>query len=175
MTIHLALANQADVDELDQLYDTTIDYLNQHTNHPGWKKNLYPVRETAITGIKEKNLYIVRKDEQIIGTIILNHHPEPAYDQATWAIEATSKEILVVHTFVVHPDFSNQGIGEQMLLAACELAKDKKMKAIRLDVYRRNEPAIRLYERCGFHYVDTVDLGLSEHGLDRFKLYERVL
>lgn len=62
-----------------------------------------------------------------------------------------------------------------MLLAACELAKDKKMKAIRLDVYRRNEPAIRLYERCGFHYVDTVDLGLSEHGLDRFKLYERVL
>ena len=48
-------------------------------------------------------------------------------------------------------------------------------KAIRLDVYENNTPAISLYEKCGFEYVDTVDLGLSEYGLHFFRLYEKVL
>ena len=49
------------------------------------------------------------------------------------------------------------------------------MKAIRLDVYEKNIPAIRLYERTGFEYIDTVDLGYSMYGLDLYQLYQRLL
>ena len=49
------------------------------------------------------------------------------------------------------------------------------MKAVRLDVYEKNTPAVRLYEKLGFQYVDTVDLGYSEYGLDRFRLYQHLL
>ncbi|WP_321385527.1 GNAT family N-acetyltransferase [uncultured Enterococcus sp.] len=173
MTITLESATQLDIEELDKLYTTTIDYLNQHTNHPGWQKDVYPVRETAVTGINEKSLYVVRQENQIVGSIILNHKAEPAYQQAKWSIDADDKEVMVVHTFIVHPNFSKQGIGEKILLAACKLALEKQMKAVRLDVFRGNAPAIRLYEKCGFSYVDTVDLGLSDYGLDYFKLYEK--
>lgn len=175
MTLHLVLAAQTDIHELDQLYTTAIDHLNQHTNHAGWKKDVYPVRETAVAGICDNSLYIVRQKDRIIGTIILNHRPEPAYDQANWGIEAVPEELFVVHTFVVHPAFKNQGIGEKMLEASCKLAQKKGIKAIRLDVYTGNSPAIHLYEKCGFTYVDTVDLGLGDQGLDRFRLYEKVL
>ena len=44
-----------------------------------------------------------------------------------------------------------------------------------LDVYENNMPAIRLYEQMGFRYVDTVDLGYGMYGLDRFRLYQRIL
>jgi len=49
------------------------------------------------------------------------------------------------------------------------------MKSIRLDVYEKNIPAILLYEKCGFEYIDTVDLELGNYGLDWFKLYEKVI
>ena len=48
-------------------------------------------------------------------------------------------------------------------------------KAIRLDVYEKNLPAIKLYESAGFRYIDTVSLGLEDIGLDRFLLYEKLL
>ena len=48
-------------------------------------------------------------------------------------------------------------------------------KSIRLDVYEGNIPAIKLYEKCGFKYIDTVDLGLGNYGLNWFRLYEKML
>lgn len=62
-----------------------------------------------------------------------------------------------------------------MLEFAIEYAKKMHMKAIRLDVYERNTPAIQLYEKYGFQYIDTVDLGYSMYGLDWFYLYQKVL
>ncbi len=49
------------------------------------------------------------------------------------------------------------------------------MQALRLDVYENNYPAINLYEKFNFKYIDTVDLGLEEYGLKWFKLYEKLL
>lgn len=43
------------------------------------------------------------------------------------------------------------------------------------DVYEGNIPAINLYEKCGFKYIDTVDLGLGNYGLNWFRLYEKLL
>ena len=54
-------------------------------------------------------------------------------------------------------------------------AAQQGIKAVRLDVYEKNTPAIRLYEKLGFGYVDTVDLGYGEYGLDRFRLYQYLL
>ncbi len=55
---------------------------------------------------------------------------------------------------------------------ALQYAKSAGIKSIRLDVYEKNAPAIALYEKKGYTYVGTADLGLSEYGLERFRLYE---
>ncbi|XAM46318.1 hypothetical protein TPDSL_28260 [Terrisporobacter petrolearius] len=49
------------------------------------------------------------------------------------------------------------------------------IKELRLDVYEKNLPAIKLYEKFGFKYIDTVDLGLENYGLKWFRLYEKLL
>ncbi len=46
---------------------------------------------------------------------------------------------------------------------------------IRLDVYEKNQPAINLYRKYDFAYIDTVDLGYSEYGLENFELYQKLL
>lgn len=165
----------ADIDELEKLYDDLNDYLSATTNYPGWIKGIYPIREDAVAGIENNTLFVVRHDGKIAGSIILDHHPDEAYNNVKWKIEADYSRIFVIRTFVVHPSFLKMGIGRALMNYSFELAQQSGIKSIRLDVYENNLPAISLYEKCGFEYIDTVDIGFGNYGLDWFKLYEKLV
>lgn len=165
----------ADIDELEKLYDDLNDYLSATINYPGWIKGIYPIRENAATGVQNNNLFVVRHEGKIVGSIILDHQPEEAYHGVKWKLDVDYSYIFVVRTFVVHPSFLKIGVGRALMDFSFELAKKSGVKSIRLDVYEKNIPAILLYEKCGFEYIDTVDLGLGNYGLDWFKLYEKVI
>lgn len=171
----LEKAALADLDELELLYDSICDYLDEHTNYPGWRKGLYPDRETARTGIEEQCLYVVRSGGRIAGTVILRHEAEPAYEKADWHVDLDYSGIFVIYTLAVHPDFLHQGMGSRLMESVVEYSKNCGMKAIRLDVYKNNIPAMKLYEKFGFEHIDTVDLGLGCYGLDLFELYQKIL
>ena len=165
----------ADIDELERLYDDLNDYLGATTNYPGWIKGIYPIRECAVTGIQDNNLYVVRYNGKIAGSIILDHHPDEAYNNVRWKINADYSHIFVIRTFVVHPSFLKMGIGRALMDFSFELALRSGIKSIRLDVYENNLPAISLYDKYGFEYIDAVDLGFGNYGLDWFKLYEKLV
>ena len=68
------------------------------------------------------------------------------------------------------------GTGKSYLnVKEAEFAKKSGIKTIRLDVYEKNIPAIKLYEKNGFIYTGTVDLGLGNYGLKWFRLYEKII
>ena len=164
-----------DIHSLENLYNALNDYLSQHTNYPGWMRDVYPVRRNAEDGINENALFVVEKNGQIIGTFILRQCPEPEYDSVDWKTSLTYNEIFVIYTLAVHPDYLGAHIGDYIMDEVVSLAKEAKMKAVRLDVYEKNTPAIKLYEKHGFTYIDTVDLGYAEYGLDWFRLYQLLL
>lgn len=166
---------EADIDEIETLYNDLNDALESGINYPGWKKGAYPVRADAVKGINEGNLYIAKYKDKIVGSVILNHQPESAYDGVQWKTVNKYSEILVIHTLAVNSNYFRLEIGKRLMNFIYEFAKKINMKSIRLDVYEKNEPAIKLYEKCGYVYIDTVDLGLSNYGLDWFKLYEKVI
>lgn len=161
-----------DIDELSALYDALNDYLESHINYPGWKKGVYPVREDAETGIHENALFVAVENQQIVGTVILRHQPETGYKLTNWHNCFDYKDIFVIYTFAVHPQYLKQGIGKKLIKFVLDYAVQMKMKAIRLDVYEKNTPAICLYENMGFQYIDTVDLGYGMYGLENFRLYQ---
>ena len=155
----LEQATAADLDEVALLYDSINRYLADHTNYPGWKKDVYPARE----------------DGRIAGTVILEHKTEPAYGTVDWGLDLTAEEVMVVYTLAVHPDFLGTGIGKALMEAVIAFCREKQVKAIRLDVYEKNSPAIGLYKKYGFSYIGMVDLGYSHFGLDQFELYQKIL
>ena len=165
----------ADINELEKLYDELNDYLADTINYPGWIKGIYPIREDAVAGVNDNMLYVARTDGRIAGSVILNHQPEKAYENVRWKMELDYSCIFVIHTFVVHPSFLKKGVGHALMDYSLELAQRSEINSVRLDVYEKNLPAISLYEKCGFEYVDTVDLGLGQYGLDWFRLYERII
>lgn len=175
MELIIELGTEANVDELEQLYDDLNDYLEMGVNYPGWKKGVYPIREDAEAGIKQGNLFVAKYNGKIVGSIILNHIPEEAYHEAKWGIESDYLDVFVIHTLVVQKDYIKCGIGRKLMEFAERYGRTKQMKAIRLDVYEGNAPAMKLYESCGYQYIDTVDLGLGEFGLKWFRLYEKLI
>lgn len=164
-----------DIDEVSALYDELNDYLECHINYPGWIKGVYPTHEDAIAGVNEQSLFVAMENGKIVGTIILRHKPEDGYELADWHNDLEYKDIFVVYTFAVHPQFLNRGIGKKLMEFVIEYAIQMNVKGVRLDVYEKNIPAIRLYEKLEFQYIDTVDLGYGEYGLDLFKLYQLLL
>lgn len=164
-----------DVNELEALYNELNDYLSSSINYPGWIKHIYPIKEDAIKGVNEGSLFVLREEGTIVGSIILNHIPEDAYSQGKWFVDTDYKNILVVRTLVVHPLFMKKNIGMLLMQFAKQHAISKQLKSIRLDVSEKNIPAIRLYEKSGYNYIGTVDLGLPYEHLKWFRLYELVL
>lgn len=175
MNIVVEKGTKLDIDQLAQLYDDLNDFLECNINYPGWIKGIYPTREDAVNGVANGTLYVAKIARKVVGSIILNHTPEPAYSKAKWKINSDYSNVFVVHTFAVHPAYLKSGIGMNLMNFAIHHCINEHAESIRLDVYENNTPAINLYEKFGFKYVDTVDLGLGKHGLNHFYLYEKVL
>ena len=175
MNIVIEKGTLSDIDQLAQLYDDLNDFLEGGMNYPGWIKGIYPTRDNAVDGVANDSLYVAKISGKVIGSKILSHEPEPAYSKAKWKTEDDYSSIFVVHTFAVHPAYQQSGIGMELMKFAARHCIEEHAKSIRLDVYENNIPAIRLYEKCGFEYIDTVDLGLGKYGLNYFKLYEKLL
>lgn len=175
MDIVVRLGKVNDIDELEKLYNDLNDYLAKGVNYPGWIKGIYPVRQNAIDGVEHGNLFVAIHNEKIVGSLILSHEAEPVYYKTKWRFESDYSDVFVIYTFAVHPNFLKCGVGKTLIEFSFEHSIKLHAKSVRLDVYEKNIPAIKLYEKCGFEYIDTVDLGLGNYGLSWFKLYEKLL
>lgn len=154
--IQVRKAVEADIDDIEKLYDDICDYLAAHKNYPGWKKGIYPVRRDAEKGFMANGLYLAQTREKIIGTIILKHEPENGYQSAKWLTKNDYRYIYVVYTLAVHPDYQMYGVGTQLLMFAEHVAREEQCVSIRLDVVKDNIPAERLYQKCGYQFIGTV-------------------
>lgn len=173
--IHIRKAVASDLNKIEQFYNEVCDYLSIHSNFPGWKKGVYPVREDAEKGLKEKALYIAQINGEIAGTFILKHKPEDGYKNGNWSTENDYTRIYVIYTLAVHPDFLKQGVATEMLMFAERLAREEHCISIRLDVVKGNVPADQLYQKCGYTFRGTVSLGYEAYGLPWYNLFEKVL
>ena len=173
MDLTVRKAGMKDVDEVTALYDAVNEYYDSY-NNTGWVKGIYPLREDAINGIEQDGLYVGETDGKIIGTFILSHNPEPAFYEVEWKKDIPYDKVLIIFTFAVLPEYSGKGIGRKLLEEAEKIAAENGAESIRLDVFDKN-PAIKLYKKCGFEYIKTVDLGYGKYGLDNFELYEKLI
>ena len=176
MNITVRIAEKKDVARVAAAYERLHDYLETHENHPRWKRGIYPTRANAQEGFDHAELYVAEIAGVLAGSVIYLHGQGEVYNQVNWPEEIPGDQVFVIHVLAVHPDFFGMGVGAALLNHACSIGKEQGMKAVRLDVYEENVSAIRLYEKCGFSYRGTIDLGLEErYGLKWYRVYEKLL
>ncbi|WP_407413523.1 GNAT family N-acetyltransferase [Methanobrevibacter sp.] len=141
---------------------------------PKWSK-YYPNLEFIKSSIEKQELYVYKKDSDIIGCVVLNNRFDPEYDNIDWIVEAKPEEIVIIHTFAVTSDLAGKGIGKEIFRQIKNNALKNNQKTIRLDIIDGNIGAQKVFEKFGFKYIDTVEIFHDIVGLEKFHLYEHIL
>lgn len=175
MSIIVRPARSEDLDAIECLYDELNDHLAASVNYPGWKKGVYPLRSDAEEGLASSTLYVAEADGEIAGTVMYLRTQGEPYRTVRWQLPF-DVPVIVLHILAVHPRFRRRGVGRTLMNYAESLARQTGAEAIRLDTYKDNLPACRLYESCGYSYCGLVDLGLEEiFGLKWYRTYEKLI
>jgi len=174
-TITVRHAKAADYDDVERFYSDLIESMRDSEFAPEWKMGVYPTKQLLKDAIKEQALFLAYLENDLVGAMVLNHDCEPEYENIKWLADAKKHEVMVIHLLGVAPDYQGSGIARQMVAKAIEMAKNRSLIAIRLDVLKKNTPAAKLYTSMGFQYIDSVKIYYEDTGLADFLLYELIL
>jgi len=168
----------AKADELDSVmdfYSELIESMRGSEFKPEWEMGVYPTEQLLKDAIESRTLFLAHLDSHLVGTMIMNHVWEPEYEKAKWRIEARNDEVMAVHLLGVSSAYQGRGIAKQMVSSLIEMCGKSSIKAIRLDVLKKNAPAAKLYASMGFRFIESVKIFYEDTGLTDFLLYELVI
>ena len=171
----LEQATPESYERVRSFYHSFIDEMRTAGNIITWMKDVYPSPEFLQASLQAGQLYLGRENGEIAAAMVLNSHANDGYAGAPWRVAAAEHEVLVIHALGVHPRFGGRGLGRLMTQAAIGIARERGMKALRLDVLEGNDPARRIYVACGFYPVSQVKMYYENTGWATFELFEYAL
>ena len=154
-------ASKFDIDAVEQGYIELLTYEKKYGSNSNWVLGLYPTRAVAEKSCLERTLYVLLEDDEVCASMILNQFQPEEYKKIEWIYPANSQEVLVIHTLCITPARSRKGFGKEMVNFAIVKAKQMGCKAIRLDTWAENKPAITLYNKLGFKYAGKTNILLQ--------------
>lgn len=168
-------ANICDLDKVIGFYDIAIEENNKSEINLRWQKNVHPSHKLIKTSIENKELFVYEENDEIIGALIMNKLCNKSYDEVLWGIDVKKEETRIIHVLAVHPRIFGRGVAKKLLSGAIEHCKNNNIKAIRLDVFKINIPAINLYKKTGFIKRAELRMYVDNIGYEDFELYEYIV
>ena len=158
--------------QVRDFYWTLIDGMRDAQYLPGWQKGIYPTDEFLRESLDRGELFVLERNGQLVGAMVVNHQCNEGYAQARWAVDAQLEEISVIHALGVLPACHGQGLAKELTLAAVRMARERGQRAVRLDVLGTNLAAKRLYEGLGFQFRKALQMYYDDTGWTEYLLYE---
>ncbi|MEZ4315878.1 MAG: GNAT family N-acetyltransferase [Myxococcota bacterium] len=109
-------------------------------------------------------------DGSVCAVMTLDRNPPPEYADVVWG--APMRRSLFVHRLAVCPAMRRQGLARRMMSFAEHHARGLGLMALKLDAYRDNPGASRLYPALG--YAHTGQVWYPPHPAP-FLTFERIL
>lgn len=165
-------AKKEDIRSVVRIYDSIHDLEEEGILTIGWQKGVYPTEKTALEALSRDELYVIVDNDVVIGSAVLNKRQVDVYSKASWAYEAKSEEVFVMHTLTLDPRVNGKGYGSAFVKFYEEEAKRQCAKVLRMDTNKINTRARCLYRKlgyeeagiipCSFNGIAGVDLVLLE-------------
>lgn len=103
--------------------------------------------------------------------LILEKDSRPAGYAGMWIISGEAN----LNNICIHPDFRGNGYGRELLCALMQVALDRGVNAMTLEVRVGNSPAIALYEKMGFRIEGIRKKYYQDNGEDACIMWNRDL
>ena len=166
-------AQTEDFSELRTFYIRLNEVINIRNHNLNPENPVYPSDELIRGAVAKKEQLVGMEDGKIVAACIVNNECQDVYATAGWRVSAGEDEFWVLHALRIAPEYEGRGFAKQMLSHIIERAKQRGIRALRLDILE-DYAVQRLYYRFGFQYIETVDLLYEDIGYPkRFKLLEK--
>lgn len=152
---HIRKAEQKDISNItDLLIRCAIDMQQQGMSHWLGVYDNEAVKQNLLT----KQVYVLEKDEQILGCIAMGTEKASYYDDC-WP-EAPDAEIYITQ-LAVSPEKQGAGYGKQLMQFCLNRLQDK---TVQLDAVDHYPALLKFYKNLGFQIIATgVGLGDKRH------------
>jgi GNAT superfamily N-acetyltransferase len=130
----------------------------------------YPNLDIITNDIRNKELFELHNEGQILGTICLNTVQEKQFETISWS--DNNRKILIAHRLAIDPLFQNMGLARKLMTFTEDFALSNGFTSIRLDAFSANKKALNLYENLD--YKKTGELYFLGRDLPFF-CYEKLL
>ncbi len=176
--MNIRKADFSDLDAIARIYEDIHTAEENGLLSIGWKRGVYPTRETAEASIRRGDMFVL-EDGEVIGAAIINRIQVDVYDGAPW--ENETDKVCVLHTLVISPRHAGKGYGKAFVDFYEKQALQQGLRELRMDTNARNKAARSLYRKLGykeiaivptvFNGIPGVDLVLLEKKLPAPKQY----
>ena len=163
-------ANYEEVPVITEMFEDCKAYLESR-GILQWDEQ-YPSQQYFEEKFAGENLFVLKKDGEIQGAMVLDEWQTPEWENAQWT--EVSGNPLILHSFCVHPSNQGLGYGGQMLQFAEDFTLEQGYPALRLDTYAGNMSAVRFYEKSGYKRTGEVELTGKQEGHEKYYCFEKL-
>ena len=131
----------------------------------------YPSIEIIEKDIQLKQMYLLKSDEKIIGTIVLSPLKDVEYDAIHW--KNSDHKAVYIHRLAVDPQQQKKGYAQQLMDFAENHAATQQYDSIRLDTFSQNKRNQQFYSKRG--YLQMGDIYLPAQSKFPFYCFEKLI
>ncbi|MBT8315535.1 MAG: GNAT family N-acetyltransferase [Maribacter sp.] len=135
-----------------------------------WNEN-YPSQKAFEKDIERSELYVLEKNHEIIGTMVITTLMDEEYVPIQW-LTPNAKNVYI-HRLSIHPDHQGKGFAQKLMDFAENYARKNNFVSIRLDTFSQNKRNQKFYETRGYHRLG--DIYFPKQSEHPFHCYEMVL
>lgn len=144
-------ATKSDIAAIAAIYEAIHDREEAGLTTTGWIRGVYPTEKTARDSCaKGDEMYVLEEDGIIRAAGRINQEQGAEYADCKWQYPAQEREVLVLHTLVVDPQWNGHGCGTAFIAFYEELARQMGCTCLRMDTNERNLYARGLYKHLGY-------------------------
>lgn len=149
-------AVEADIDGIMNIIRQAQAYFKEHGINQ-WQNN-YPNAEIISNDIKNKNSYILLKDNSIVATAAVSFDGEKTYDSIYEGQWISNNKYAVIHRIAVDNNYKGSGLASQIVRNIEKLCVDKGVYSIKVDTHEENLSMQKLLNKNRFQYCGIIYL-----------------
>ncbi len=135
-----------------------------------WNEH-YPTKEAFVKDLNREELYVLLKDSNVIGAVVVSILMDDEYLPIQWLTENGNN--IYVHRLCVHPDHQGKGYAQKLMDFAETHARTNAYHSVRLDTFSQNKRNQHFYETRGYQKLG--DIFFPKQSEHPFHCYELVL
>lgn len=149
-------ATEEDVNSIMNIIRQAQDYFKEQGINQ-WQDN-YPNSEIVKNDIKNKNGYVLLKNNIIVGTVVVSFDGEKNYEHVYGGKWVSNGAYAVIHRIAI--DSNNKGLGLSSIIIKNieKICLNKEVHSIKIDTHKENISMQNMLLKNGFKYCGLIYL-----------------